>query len=97
MNKAEEVGSLSYNFAVSAAIAPSGTEIVVKTYDAIYDYPRAKGETILQALGKKPVNLPYTTEPQGEGICFANNDSGYYTLSEKALASEVKLYFYRRK
>jgi hypothetical protein len=95
-NKAEEVGILTYNLAVSAAMSPSGKEIVVKTYDAIYCYPRKTGETIMQTLAKEPVTLPYTQEPQGEAIVFANNDSGYYTLSEKALASSVNLYFYRR-
>ncbi|MCS3800151.1 hypothetical protein [Niastella sp. OAS944] len=96
-NKAEEVGVLTYNLAVSAAISPSGKEIVVKTYDAIYSYPRKTSETIMQTLAKEPVSLPYTQEPQGEAIVFSNNDSGYYTLSEKALASSVKLYFYKRK
>lgn len=97
LNKAELVGSLPYNYAVSAAISPSGKDLVVKTYDAIYDYPRASGETIVQSLSKTPVNLPYQQEPQGEAITFDNNDSGYYTISEKALASSVKLYFYKRK
>jgi hypothetical protein len=95
-NKAEEVGTLTYNLAVSAAISPSGKEIVVKTYDAIFSYPRSAGETIMQTLSKQPVNLPYENEPQGEAIVFSNNDSGYFTLSEKALASSVKLYFYKR-
>jgi len=96
MNKAEELGSLPYNYAVSAAMSPGGKEMVVKTYDAIFHYQRTAGETMLQTLSKKPVNLPYQTEPQGEAIVFDNNDSGYYTLSEKALASNVKLYFYKR-
>jgi hypothetical protein len=48
-------------------------------------------------LAKKPSTLPYVQEPQGEGICFAAADTGYFTISEKALASFVKLYFYRRK
>lgn len=95
-NKAELLGSLTYNLAVSAALSPKGNEIVVKTYDAIYYYQRAAGESIMQALSKDPVSLPYEQEPQGEAIVFANNDSGYYTLSEKALASSVKLYFYKR-
>ena len=96
MNNVTEVGSLPYNYAVSAAISPNGKEIVVKTYDAIYAYSRASGETILQTLSKKPVSLPYQQEPQGEAVVFENNNSGYYTLSEKALASSVKLYFYKR-
>lgn len=97
MNRVEEVGTLGFNYAVSAAIAPGGKEIVVKTYDAIYYYLRAAGESIEQAFRKEPVKLPYIREPQGEAIVFANNDSGYFTLSEKALASSVKLYFYKRK
>jgi hypothetical protein len=96
MNKVEEVGSLPYNYVVSAAISPAGNGILVKTYDAIYYYPHKPGESLLQSLNKKPVSLPYQQEPQGEAIVFANNDSGFYTLSEKALASEVKLYFYNR-
>ena len=97
INKAEEVGSLPYNYAVSAAISPTGKDIVIKTYDAIYKYAREKNESILQALGKSPVKLPYQLEPQGEAVTFANDNSGYFTLSEKGLASSVKLYFYKRK
>ena len=97
INRVEQVGGLPYNYVVSAAISPSGKEVVVKTYDAICDYPRKTGESILQALSKTPSNLPYQVEPQGEAITFDNNDSGYYTISEKALASSVKLYFYKRK
>ena len=96
MNQVEEVGALPYNFAVSAAISPNGRELVVKTYEAIYDYPRVAGETIVQTLSKKYSSLPYQVEPQGEAIVFDNNDSGYYTLSEKGLSSSVKLYFYKR-
>jgi hypothetical protein len=97
MNAVVAVGNLPYNYAVSAALSPGGNEIVVKTYDAIYYYPRKTGETILQALSNiKPVSLSYKQEPQGEAIAFDNSDSGFYTLSEKALASEVKLYFYSR-
>jgi len=96
MNSVEEVGSLPYNYAVSAALSPNGRELVVKTYGAIYYYPRTAGETIVQTLSKKYSSLPYQPEPQGEAIVFDNNDSGYYTLSEKGLASSVKLYFYKR-
>ncbi len=96
MNEVTEVGTLPYNYAVSAALAPNGRELVVKTYEAIYHYTRAAGESIIQTLSKPYVSLPYQQEPQGEAIVFDNNDSGYYTLSEKALASSVKLYFYKR-
>ena len=97
MNKADEIGSLPYNYVVSAAMLPNGKEIVVKTYDAIYYYPYKSGETILQSLSSEPAKLPYLQEPQGEAIAFAADNSGYFTISEKALASSVKLYYYKRK
>jgi len=97
MNKAEEIGSLPYDYVVSAAMLPNGKEIVVKTYDAIYYYPYKSGETILQSLSSQLTKLPYQQEPQGEAIAFAADNSGYFTISEKALASSVKLYFYKRK
>jgi hypothetical protein len=96
MNKVEEVGTLPYNYVVSAALSPNGRELVLKTYEAIYEYSRAAGETFVQTLSKPYISLPYQQEPQGEAIVFDNNDSGYYTLSEKGLASFVKLYFYKR-
>ncbi|AEW00999.1 hypothetical protein A4D02_13660 [Niastella koreensis] len=96
MNSVEEVGALPYNYATSAALSPNGRELVVKTYEAIYMYPRTAGETIVQTLSKPYTTLPYQQEPQGEAIVFDNNDSGYYTLSEKGLASSVNLYFYKR-
>lgn len=96
MNKAVEVGTLPYNYVVSAALAPNGHELVLKTYGNIYEYPRVPGETFVQTLSKPYISLPYQQEPQGEAIVFDNNDSGYYTLSEKGLASSVNLYFYKR-
>src|SRR5437762_2711477 len=64
INKAEEEGTLPYNYVVSAAFSPGGKDIVVKTYEVINDYQHVAGETIVQTLGKKPVKLPYFQEPQ---------------------------------
>lgn len=97
LNQVEKVGELSYNFATGAAISTDGKDIVVKTYGDIFYYPHAAGGSIAQSLSKTPVKLPYQIEPQGEAICFAVDNSGYYTISEKALASVVKLYYYRRR
>ena len=96
-NIAEQVGVLTYNFVVGAALSPDGKGVVVKTYGAINYYPRSSGESIAQALAKTPVSLPYKAEPQGEAITFAADNTGYYTLSEKSLAPSVTLYFYKRK
>lgn len=97
LNTVQEVGELPYNYAVSAAISAAGDEIVIKTYDYIFYYQRKKDESILKALQNKPITLPYVHEPQGEAITFAVDNSGFFTLSEKSLATSVKLYFYKRK
>jgi hypothetical protein len=97
LNNVEKVGELPYNFATGAAISPDGKDIVVKTYGDIFYYPHNTGESLAQSLRKTSVNLPYQAEPQGEAISFAVNNSGYYTISEKALSSMVKLYYYKRK
>lgn len=96
MNVVEKAGELPYNYVVSAAISPSGRDIVVKTYGDIYYYPHKAGESIVQSLQRNPVRLPYQMEPQGEAITFAADNSGFFTLSEKGLALSMKLYFYKR-
>jgi hypothetical protein len=90
------VGTLNYNNVVSAAMSPGGREIVIKTYLTLYYYTRSQGETIEQALSKSYTALPYIPEPQGEAITFANDNSGFFTLSEKGFAATVNLYFYPR-
>jgi hypothetical protein len=90
------VGTLNYNEVVSAAMDPGGREIIIKTYLDLYYYTRSPGETIEQALNKNYITLPYIPEPKGEAVTFANNNSGFFTLSEIGLATTVNLYFYPR-
>jgi len=97
LNMAIEAGSLPYSGVVSAAISVDRKEIIIKTYPALFHYKRNDGETIAQALQKSYTTLPYKLEPQGEAISFANDNSGFYTLSEKGFGSSVNLYFYKRK
>ena len=97
VNTTSLVGSLSYTGVVSAAISPDGKEILVKTYFGINYYKRSAGQSITQALQSTPKTVPYTIEPQGEAICFNKNNTGFYTLSEKAMSATVNLYFYPRK
>jgi len=97
VNTTSLVGSLPYTGVVSAAISPDGKEILVKTYFGINYYKRSAGQSIIQALQTTPKRIPYTIEPQGEAICFNKNNTGFYTLSEKAMSNTVSLYFYPRK
>lgn len=95
-NVAQPVGQLNYSGVVGAAISADGKEIIVKTYFALAYYKRQAGEPVETALQKTPVPIPYLLEPQGEAVCFSASNNGYFTLSEKGFASDVKLYFYKR-
>ncbi|MDX2046129.1 MAG: hypothetical protein SFU87_05055 [Chitinophagaceae bacterium] len=96
VNTVEFMGKLAYNSVVSAALPPDGKSVVIKTYLGIFQYERTKGETIDKALQKSYKTLPYLMEQQGEAICFKNDNSGYFTLSERRV-SDVTLNFYKRK
>lgn len=98
INSAVFVGQLAYGGVTSAAITPDGKEIIVKTYPGLSHYVRKSGQTIPQALTNTPVGLAYQLEPQGEAITFANDNSGFFTLSEKGfMPTAPNLYFYKRK
>ncbi|MDB5207578.1 MAG: hypothetical protein JWR72_2653 [Flavisolibacter sp.] len=93
---AEEVGRLSYTGVVSAALSADAKEIIIKTYLSLNYYKIGAGEKIETALQKAPAIIPYQIEPQGEAVCFSNDNNGYFTVSEKGFGSDVKLYFYKR-
>lgn len=97
VNTAVHIGPLTYSGAVGAALSADGSQIIIKTYGSLYHYKRSSGESIAQALQKTPATLPYSPEPQGESVCFALNNSGFFTLSEKLFSSAVELRFYRRR
>lgn len=91
------VGKINYNSVVSISQTADGKEIILKTYTTLFHFYREPGEGIFQALSKSPHTLPYEFEPQGEAVSFAQDNSGYFTLSEKAFSSVVNLCFYKRK
>jgi hypothetical protein len=97
VNQAVSVGQLSFGGVTGAAISPDGTEIIIKTYPALSYFVRTSGQKLEESLKKAPLNLAYQLEPQGEAVAFAADNSGFYTLSEKAFSSVVNLYFYKRK
>lgn len=87
---------LPYSGVVGASISADGKEILVKTYGAIRYYKHTQGSSITESLKGPYTMLPYKSEPQGEAICFAQNGSGFYTLSERISSGPVHLYFYKR-
>lgn len=91
-------GSLSFNDVTSAALSPDGKEMLVRTYRNIYYWKNKNGKSVEQALTDIPVTLDYQFEPQGEAICFKNDNTGFYTLSERpSVIAAVKLNYYKRK
>ncbi len=97
VNTAKYIGTLPYNGVVSAALSGSRTELLVKTYSDVNLYELGPGQPLQDFINIKPVPVAYQVEPQGEAITFANDNSGFFTLSEKGFASSVRLYFYPRK
>jgi hypothetical protein len=98
INKAVSVGLLPFSGVVSAALSPDGKEVLVKTYTTIYYWKRKPGQTLEQTLQSVSTQLSYQLEPQGEAICFKQDNSGFFTLSEKpSFMNKVTLDFYKRK
>jgi hypothetical protein len=91
------IENLSFTGVTSAALSVDGKEILVKNYNTVYYYHHQSTEPVSQSLLSPYKLIPVKSEPQGEALCFAQDGSGFYTLSEKASAPEVQLYFYHRK
>jgi len=97
VNVAVYMGALAFNGVVSAAGSRAGDELLIKTYTSLYYWKKAASESIEQVLNKNPVALAYQQEPQGEAVCFKNDNQGFYTLSERpSIVSSVNLNFYKR-
>lgn len=98
INTALLVGSLPFGGATGAALSGDGKEILVRTYSSVYYWKRTATQSVEQALSANPVTLDTQFEPQGEAICFKNDNSGFFTLSERpAIIAAVNLNFYQRK
>lgn len=98
VNTAMLSGTLSFKDVTAAAFSPDGKEIMVKTYSNIYNWKLKNGENIEKKLAETPVTITYQFEPQGEAICFKNDNSGFFTLSERpSIIAVVNLNFYKRK
>jgi hypothetical protein len=83
---------------VGGSVSPSGRAILLKTYAAIYYWPRAPRQALWQALRQKPLTVPYVAEPQGEAVSWNAGGDGYYTVSEvKEEGMPAHLYFYLRR
>ncbi|MGA9648248.1 hypothetical protein [Pedobacter sp.] len=69
-------------YVVAGDISRDGRQILLKTYTGVYYWQRNGKESISEALRRKPTNLPYTLESQGEAIGFTPDGKAYYCISE---------------
>lgn len=77
------VVELYFNKATGGDISPDGTEILLRSKELIWYWKLPPGMNISDGLITQPEIAPYANnEPQGEGICFAADGSGYYTDTE---------------
>lgn len=95
---AKSYGELPMTFVTGASISPDGAEILVRTYTQLYYWKRDSGQSIADALQfGNSRQLVVRAEPQGEAVCFDKDNKGFFTISERANASSINLYYYARK
>lgn len=78
-------------------ISPDGNEVLLKSYERVFYWKKTGNESIAELLKTPPTELAYRREPQGEGIAWAIDGSGFYTLSENAKGERGTLYYYKRR
>ncbi|MND99668.1 hypothetical protein D3C87_828280 [compost metagenome] len=91
-----KVAELPFTFATASAIDPTGREMLIKNITQIFYWKRKPGESWAVALQRKPTEVPYTVEPQGEAITFDNKGTGFYTISERPFGLKSYLYYFEK-
>jgi hypothetical protein len=77
------VVELYFNKATGGDISADGTEILLRSNQLIWHWKLTAGTSVSTGLLTTPQIAPYANnEPQGEGIGFAADGSGYYTNTE---------------
>ena len=93
----EKVHEFDFNSSVAGDISKDGSQILIKTYLAVFYWKRTGKQSLVEALKVAPIRLPYVPEPQGEAIGFNFQGDAYFTLSEKRNGITPTLYRYPKK
>lgn len=94
---AEKLGELALGSLTAGDISPDNSEIILKSYTEVFYWKREAGEPLMTTLSRTPRKMPYLAEVAGEGLAFAADGSGYFTLSEAIEGIQPRLFFYKRK
>ena len=93
---AKKIAELPLTQLTAGDISPDGRFIILKNYVQVFLFKRSNSQSVASAFAHFPDFLPYVEEPQGEAICFAADEDGYFTISEKSSELPLYLYFYPR-
>lgn len=89
------VTDLPINLVTAADISSTGNEVLVKNYTYTYYWRRTNKENFAAMFKRVPAKVTYMPEPQGEAVCFAAADAGFYTISERPSGElQTSLHFY---
>jgi hypothetical protein len=83
--------SMPFRRIVAGSISWDGQKVLLKDYNKIYLWNREADESLVQLLTKKPAEVPYEHEPQGEAIAWSLDRSAFYTLSESSFGRNANL------
>jgi hypothetical protein len=75
-------GFRPFKWITAGDISRDGQQVLLKSYEKVYYWKRNNNEPIWKTMMKKPKELPYKFEKQGEAIGFTLDGKGYYTTSE---------------
>lgn len=84
-------GFKPFKWITAGDISKDGQQILLKSYEKVYYWQRQPNEHVWDAMARKPRELPYTVEKQGEAIGFTPDGKGYYTTSEGVFSP---IYYY---
>ena len=84
-------GFRPFKWITAGDISKDGQQVLLKDYVKVYYWKRSNNEPIWKTMQRKPTELPYKEEKQGEAIGFTPDGKGYYTTSEGVFAP---IYYY---
>jgi hypothetical protein len=70
-------------------IHPSGTRVLIRTYDRLWEYRLPSGAAFDTIFNDAPQLVPVAGEPQGEAVTYRASGDGYFTQSEQAGTASV--------
>jgi hypothetical protein len=96
---AQFMKTIPHNLITGGSVSPDGKQIIIRSYFVLSYFMKKNSESFADALGRNSdLKLPYTIEPQGEGVAFDREGNGYFTISEAGQGKTgTNLYYYSRK